>query len=146
MYTSTKAGQSFDVNNRAVLAAKNIGIAHEGLKKFAAVMNMAPPMNQSAYKQTETKIKEAAELVAEKSMVPAATAAKKHYDENDDGMVDIAVSGDGTWRKRGYTSLYGVVAALSVVTGKVLDVEVMSKECRVCAVNKTKVGTTEYDV
>ena len=95
-------------------------------------------MNQSAFKQTETRIKKAAELVAEKSMVQAATEAKKHYYENDDGMVDIAVSGDGTWRKRGYTSLYGVVAALSVVTGKVLDVEVLSKSAGFVQVTKQK--------
>ncbi|GFU87140.1 hypothetical protein TNCV_4927881, partial [Trichonephila clavipes] len=34
-----------------------------------------------------------------------------------------------TWQRRGYTSMNGCVAAISVDTGKVLDIEVMSFYC-----------------
>ena len=40
---------------------------------------------------------------------------------------DIIASFDGNWQKRGYASLYGVVAAVS--HGKVVDSEFMSKFC-----------------
>ena len=40
---------------------------------------------------------------------------------------------DGTWARRGFQSLYGVVAVASWKTGKVLDVEVLSKHCQACA-------------
>ena len=44
----------------------------------------------------------------------------------------MGISADATWRRRGYSSSYGVVSGLSLMTGKVLDVEVMSKQCREC--------------
>ena len=44
--------------------------------------------------------------------------------END--VVHTAVSVDGTWQKRGFTSYNGAVAAISITTGRVLDVEAMS--------------------
>ncbi|GFT06574.1 uncharacterized protein TNCV_2643801 [Trichonephila clavipes] len=36
---------------------------------------------------------------------------------------------DGTWQCRGYSSMNGCVAALSVDTGKVVDIEIMSSCC-----------------
>ena len=44
-------------------------------------------------------------------------------------LVDAAVSFDGTWAKRGFTSLTVVVFVLSVDTGEVLDYHVLAKEC-----------------
>ena len=38
----------------------------------------------------------------------------------------VSISCDGTWQKRGFTSLNGDVIIMSTDTGKVLDVEVMS--------------------
>lgn len=46
------------------------------------------------------------------------------------GWKDLSVAVDGTWQKRGYTSQNGVITATSVDTGKVIDVEILSKHCR----------------
>lgn len=48
------------------------------------------------------------------------------------------------YRRRGYTSAYGVVTALSTLTGKVMDVKIMSKECRECMVWRHREGTAEF--
>ncbi|GFY27794.1 uncharacterized protein TNCV_242592 [Trichonephila clavipes] len=40
-----------------------------------------------------------------------------------------AVAVDGTWQKRGYTSLNGVVTVTTIDTGKVIDVDILSKYC-----------------
>lgn len=45
---------------------------------------------------------------------------------------DLSVALDGTWQKRGHTSLNGVVTATSVDTGKVVDIECLSKYCQGC--------------
>ena len=47
-YTSETVvnGKAFEANRRAVLAARIIGIGHQGLVKFSMVMNMMPPMNK----------------------------------------------------------------------------------------------------
>ena len=51
-YSSSKVdgGQAFEVNRRVVLASRNIGVGHQGLAKFASVMNMLPPMNENSYR------------------------------------------------------------------------------------------------
>ena len=40
--------------------------------------------------------------------------------DDEEAICDIAVSCDGTWRQRGYSSLNGIVTAVSVETGKPL--------------------------
>ena len=42
-------------------------------------------------------------------------------------VIDVMVTCDGTWSKRGHTALFGVVVMASWETGQVLDVEVLSK-------------------
>lgn len=52
--------------------------------------------------------------------------------EENQGPLDIMVSFDGTWHKRGFTSNYGVGVVIDVMTGLVLDYEVLSKYCQAC--------------
>ena len=46
--------------------------------------------------------------------------------------MDVAVSCDGTWQRRGHQSLYGIQAAIAADTIKVLDYEIQSKYCAEC--------------
>lgn len=64
----------------------------------------------------------------------AAKELKKEAFDSD-GELETAVTVDGTWMKRGYSLLHGVEAAISADTGKVLDFEVESKFCHICARN-----------
>ena len=98
----------------------------------------------SAYGDHVSAINTAAGLVCKKSMINASQQTKQFYEAEEDGKYDIGISADGTWRRRGYSSSYGVVSGISLVTGKVLDVEVMSKECRECVAWKRKQGTEEF--
>ncbi|GFS68324.1 uncharacterized protein TNCV_307031 [Trichonephila clavipes] len=45
------------------------------------------------------------------------------------GNPNVPVAIDGTWQKRGHTSLNGVVTAVSVDTGKDVDAEILSRKC-----------------
>ena len=47
----------------------------------------------------------------------------------DEDICDFAASCDGTWQRRDYTSLNGLVTVISVDTGKVIDYEVLNKMC-----------------
>ena len=78
-------------------------------------------------------------------MKSAAEETKEFYEPEEDGVYDVGISGDGTWRRRGYSSSYGVVTGMSLVTGKVLDVEVMSNECRECITWSNKKGSEEFE-
>ena len=64
----------------------------------------------------------------------------------DDSVEDIAVSFDGTWAKRGHTSLYEVVFVLSVDTGEVLDYHIMPKFCKACSMWESKNNQTRKNI
>ncbi|GFX07060.1 uncharacterized protein TNCV_1556631 [Trichonephila clavipes] len=53
---------------------------------------------------------------------------------------NIAVAVDGTWHKRGYSSLNRVVCATSVENGKVIDFEALTKYCSSCKGKKEPCG------
>ena len=50
----------------------------------------------------------------------------------ENGVVDTAVSVNGTWQNRGFTSNNAAVAAISINTRRILDVEAMSRYCQGC--------------
>ena len=56
----------------------------------------------------------------------------------DETVLDIAVSFDGTWAKRGHTSLFDIMFVISVDTGEVLNYHVLSKFCKSCSVWEAK--------
>jgi hypothetical protein len=61
----------------------------------------------------------------------------------ENSIFDIAVSFDGTWHKRGFTSHYGVGVVIEITTGLVIDYEVVSNYCHACELAKTKYHDNE---
>ncbi|KAJ4446708.1 hypothetical protein ANN_13405 [Periplaneta americana] len=55
-------------------------------------------------------------------------------------IIDIAVSYDGSWHKRRHSSAYMVGCVVDILTGFVIDYEVLSKHCQCCSIN-----SREYD-
>ncbi|CAH3152730.1 unnamed protein product [Pocillopora meandrina] len=145
--TITKKGQSFDVNRRAVYHSLETGGGYEGLVTFCSIMNM-PCLSLPAYYRQVDTILEALEAEAKDEMTQAGIRVREYIlkesgDEVNDDVVDAAVSFDGTWAKRGFTSLTGVVFVISVDTGEVLDYHVLSKECRKCTMKRSQCQTDE---
>ncbi|GFU37254.1 uncharacterized protein NPIL_436341 [Nephila pilipes] len=63
--------------------------------------------------------------------------------KNNNSNRDITAAFDGSWQKRGHTSLNGVVSATCLETGKVLDFECLSKYCFKCKNRNNKDHTCE---
>jgi hypothetical protein len=53
------------------------------------------------------------------------------------------VSCDGTWQKRGFSSLFGAVFIIAYETGKVIDFTVLSKHCAGCKQWEDRSKTTQ---
>lgn len=82
--------------------------------------------------------------VREQSMKKAAADEQRVATEKGETS-GLTVSGDGSWRKRGFSSLFGVATLIGWFTGKILDVLVKSKYCKACEFWSKKEGTAEYE-
>ena len=58
-----------------------------------------------------------------------------------DDVVDLTITCDGPWGRRGFVAYYGVLSVLSWETGQVLNVVVLSKSCKVCKEAKHSMGS-----
>jgi hypothetical protein len=96
-----------------------------------AVLNIPqPPTSFSTCKTIGLAVAD----VSVSSTMKAAREAVAENEEEDPSRITACF--DGTWQKRGHTSLNGIVSATSFATGKVLDTEIMSKFRFVCHTNQ----------
>ena len=136
--TSSKAGRFFEINRRVVLALHLIGRGLSDLEKFCGIINMPHPMARNTFIKHSTALHCAAMQMAQESIrVAGEEMRRKVLTDSPDlaslsGPVDIEVSVDGTWQRRGYSSLYGVVLAIAAASGKVVDFAVKSRICISC--------------
>ncbi|GFW00337.1 uncharacterized protein TNCV_4355341 [Trichonephila clavipes] len=93
-----------------------IGQGLESLKTFCAVMSLPNPVEQKSY-----------DVINKLSRVMMEV---EEYSSSPDNL--LTVSGDGTWKTRGHSSLIGVCTVIGAETGKVLDREVLSSFCKGC--------------
>ena len=146
-YTSSrvKGGKSsFDINRRTVYTMRTLGHGHAGIENFCTLMNMPKPMTQNNYDKLVLAISAATKEIAEQTMLDAANDLREHNGALETDIVDIDASSDGSWQRKGFSSLNGVVTVISVETGKFLDVEPMNRTCKPCSL-KADLKRTDPD-
>ncbi|GFU26076.1 uncharacterized protein NPIL_407061 [Nephila pilipes] len=111
------------VNIRYVYIMRSIGRGAEARRIFWALMNLPQPSTR--FVPCNKRLINAVKLVSEETMQNAAQEADWENGSNK----NIAVAVDGTRQKRSYSSLNDVVTVISIDTGKVIDVEILSKYC-----------------
>lgn len=129
-----------EANRRFVYASQVMGFRHEGMKKLSALMDLPPPMSFPTYQQTVEKV---GSTVIECSNQEMQDALQEEIELSN--STDIAISGDGTWQKRGFSSKNGVVTAIGKNSGKSVDVEVMTTVCFGCNSYKGPKHGLEYE-
>ena len=139
----------FDINIRT-MAFREIGKGYSALETFCGIMNMPAPMNVKAFNEMQLKIADAYLKVSKTSMTDAAEEIRQdsiQEGDSEDSVANITVSCDGTWPKRGHSSLNGVVTVIAADTGKCLDYRVLSKHCDACNSweHKKKTEPEKYD-
>ncbi|GFV85403.1 uncharacterized protein TNCV_3772281 [Trichonephila clavipes] len=119
-----------EVNTRFVYGMRQIGKGFSAGFKLCGTLNL-PRLSKTAYANHENKLMSVISEVSELSMQKAASELLVlHPTKNK--IVECGISVDGTWQRRGYSSMNECVAALSVDTGKVVDIEIMSSYRRTC--------------
>ena len=133
-------GKSYDVNRKTTYECIATGIGQEGLNNVCGILNMPPPVDCASYKYHVDRIHDTVMDMTEKHKKDAAERlCHPVLEEQDDddvllihvtnpsAPVDVAVTFDSTWMKRGFTTNYGVGVVMSIDTGEVLDTFVCSK-------------------
>lgn len=134
--SSKYTNNGYEVNLRFVYSMRCIGKGSAASKVLCSVLNLPKPPTR--FQKVTEVIERSLGEVATECMVEA---AKEAVQENA-GSTDIAIAIDGSWQKRGHTSLNGVVTATSIDNGKVVDVVCLTKYCHGCVVTKNKVDHT----
>ncbi|GFS92767.1 uncharacterized protein TNCV_1161771 [Trichonephila clavipes] len=92
-----------EINRRFVYAMRTIGQGHAAMTTFCGVMDFPPPVAEKSYNNIINKLQLCSKEVAEASMQSAALEEVTLTNSS-----DIIISGDGTWKTRGYSSRVGV--------------------------------------
>ena len=138
-----KGRPPFDINMRSVIAFREIGKGHTAMQKFGSFMNMPSVLIQNSYAGLVTNIQKTYTKVAKASMLKAADEIRmeKLEDTYDtDNLVDIDISADGAWQRRGFASLNGVVTIIGVDVAKCIDYAVLTWRARPVRYGKLKKG------
>ncbi|KAG5870767.1 hypothetical protein JTB14_020571 [Gonioctena quinquepunctata] len=119
--SSPKIKNGYEIN-RIVYAMRLLGVGFYGLLNFCGLMDIsATALSITGYYKCIEQV-----YIALKA---------------------LTVSGDGSWPKRGFTALLGIVSLIGKYTNKVIDVIVKSKICQACDNYSKKFpeNTPEFD-
>ena len=107
---------------------RKIGNGYHGLKRFFGLMNRPHPMTENNFGKITNWFSKGVKAVAETTTQETCIEIRCGSLE----VVNAGVTNDGTWQKRGFTSYTGEVISISILTGKILDIQVMSRFCQRC--------------
>ena len=128
---------SYDVNDISTLFFNQMGLSYKAQDKFAGFFGMKG-LHRKTYAKKEKKIIDTLVGVTDNILEQSAILVKENYEVPLDDLCNVTVSFDGSWHKRGHTSLYGIAAVIEVNTGLILDYTVLSKYCHMCSLKETE--------
>ena len=134
LHDSAKLNVAFEINTVMTMLVHELGKGHAALQKFQTVLGLNN-MHVKTFQRHNRKVHQACQSVADTSLDTASEIIRGVYGDlmDDAGVIDITVSYDGTWQKRGFTSHHGVGVAIEAQTGLVIAYEVLSNYCHACA-------------
>lgn len=135
-----------EINRRLMLAVRILGGGLQSLKMLCAILDITPSFSNNIYYTFLNNLHTASKALFEHFQKKA---VKEEISENavaGKEPLNLTVSGDSSWKKRGFSSLFGLATLIGKYTNKVLDVAVKSSFCQSYANWKNKQGTVEYDL
>lgn len=123
---------SYEINRRIVFAMRLLGIAREGINIFCGIMDLGKGLSKKSYEGIVRHISASSKKMFDFTCKKAIEEEIKLNEENERPLLSITASGDGSWKKRGFSSLYGVTTLIGHHTGKVIDLVVKSSYCQAC--------------
>ena len=148
MGNSRSMNVPFEINTRAVVAFRGIGCGFSSMQEWCGMMNLPCLMSQNVYRNHNKKIHDASVSTfneVKQQSISAIFEAYKGIGETPgkDGILNIAVSFDGAWQRRGHSSHNGVAAVIDLLTGLPCDYEVLSNFCLKCKIAASSPESSE---
>ncbi|GBN05241.1 hypothetical protein AVEN_135342-1 [Araneus ventricosus] len=146
------SSRKLNANNKFVKAFLSIGKCPSALETFSMILGI-PAMDSRTFSNFLSdlviKNKDFKKQVLDLSRD---VVRGKYIDcesslENEE-VIDVCVSYDGTCQKRGHTSLDAIGIVIDILTGLVIDFEVLSKYCQDCVNSEGMLGknTPEFRI
>lgn len=134
----------YEINRRIVFAMRLLGVGREGINLFCGIMGIGQGLSKCMYDLIVGHTYSAAKTVFDSLCEKAVKEEKEETEKKGMSPTNLKASGDGSWKKRGFTSLFGVTTLIGYYSGKVVDLVVKSSYCQACTVWHKKEGTAEY--
>ena len=140
-------GNAYEINRRIVFVMLLLGVGINGLNLFCSLMDLLRKFHNNTFAGCFENVTEAAKIVYEWSTQKAVTEERAKTLENDSLDINLIVSGDSTWKKRGHASRFDVITLGGKFSKKIIDSIVKSTYCKSCKVWEKKKDThpEEYE-
>lgn len=118
------------------------GIGYIGFKKFVKGANLDATISNASYDTYSKELSNAMSDMYDEQRPIMNRAVRRQYRKEgilpeEDGILDVRVSFDGSWQTRGHHLNIGAGFVIDSCTG-VLDYEVKSKFCQRCSLMSNK--------
>lgn len=138
--------RKFSVNSQITSAFLSMGRGYAALEVFAMMMGIPCMDSKTFTKCLDSLASHNIHAKAEILKMSRDIVKKKYQEERPESIhgniYDICVSYDGTWQKRGHASLFGIGIVIDILTGLVVDFEIVSKYCQACIVAEKDLGSS----
>lgn len=144
--TSPKIRSGYEINRRLVYVMRLLGVGMVGINNFLGLMDMTSSgFGKQGYYNCINHILLAVSAVCEAVFKKAVKEEQELNIKNGNTADELAVSGDGSWPKRGFSSLLGLVSLIGKYSNKIVDVIVKSSYCQGCKTCQYEEGTIDYE-
>lgn len=136
---------AYEGNRRFMYVMRLIGVGLQGINYFCGYMDIGKTFNINLYYNIVNSISVSVNAVYD-LVIRKAVREEKELNKNA-GFPEneLSVSGDGSWSKRGFSSLLGIISLIGKFSNKIVDTVVKSNFCRACNTWGGREDTDEYD-
>ena len=130
--TDANTMRPFAINDIMVAFFNQAGLGHTAMKLLGTLLG-TKVRHLKTFQAKEERLINVITDATDDILKGSASAVRTAHGVADDAQLDVTVSFDGSWHKRGHTSLYGFGAVVEVLTGLILDYTITSKYCYTCS-------------
>ena len=129
-------------NKRLSLGVATTGVGYRAIKAIMATLSLSIQSERTFLRQLH-KYYDGLHNFAQQHFKTIIKNIKSR-NNNRQNIMNITVSIDGTWKRRGHVSNYGIVYIIDVQSGLCIDYEVMSLLCEACNFKKSKLSQSQF--